>query len=104
MYVNTGLLHSGADDSHRAGQHANDGVNHLAGMSPLSGMFGDFDAAHTFCEAVTEAHAHHTARLRAHRETLTDIGGKARAVAADFTEMEKHNAATLRAVRCNSKI
>ncbi|WP_375484487.1 DUF2563 family protein [uncultured Mycobacterium sp.] len=52
MYVNTGLLHAGTDDSHRAGQHADDGANHLAGTSPVSGMFGNFDAAHTFCDAV----------------------------------------------------
>ncbi|BCQ08445.1 hypothetical protein JMUB5695_01878 [Mycobacterium heckeshornense] len=104
MYVNTGLLHSGADDFHRAGRHADDGANHLAGTTPVRGMFGDFAAAYAFCVAVTDAHTHHTARLRAHQQTLTDIGGKARAVAADFTEMEKNNAATLRAVQCSSKI
>ncbi|BBY04875.1 DUF2563 family protein [Mycobacterium noviomagense] len=104
MYVNTGLLHSGADDSHRAGQHADNGANHLAGTSPVSGMFGNFDAAHTFCDAVTRAHTDLTARLRAHKEALTDVDGRARTAAADFSEMEKHNAATWRAVRCSSEI
>ncbi|WP_375484485.1 DUF2563 family protein [uncultured Mycobacterium sp.] len=52
----------------------------------------------------TQAHTDHTARLRAHHETLIDIGGKARMAAADFSETEKHNAETLRAVRCSTEI
>jgi hypothetical protein len=104
MFVDTGLLHAGANDSHRAGLHADDGANHLAGTSPVAGMFGDFAAAHEFHEAVTQAHAHHTARLRAHQQVLSDVGDKARTAATDFSQMEDHNAATLRAVRRNSAI
>jgi hypothetical protein len=102
MFVDTGFLHAGANDSHRAGSHADDGANHLAGTSSVAGMFGDFAAAGEFHEAVTRAHTHHTARLRAHQEILSDVGDKARAAAVDFTDMEQQNAAKLRAVRCNS--
>jgi len=40
--------------------------------------------------------------LQAHQETLTAIGGKAQRAAAEFTDMEQHNAAKLRALRCSS--
>ncbi|EUA42874.1 hypothetical protein I552_7615 [Mycobacterium xenopi 3993] len=77
MFVDTGSLHSGADDSHRAGGHAGDSANHLAGTSPVAGMFGDFAAAHEFHQAVSQAHTHHTNELRGHQQTLSDVGDKA---------------------------
>jgi Protein of unknown function (DUF2563) len=66
-------------------------------------MFGDFAAAHEFHQAVTQAHAHHTTRLRAHQETLSNIGDKARTAATAFTDMEERNELKLEAVRCNLK-
>lgn len=102
MFVDTGLLHSGASDSCRASSRADDGANHLARTSPVAGMFGDFPAAHEFREAIGMARAHHATRLRAHQEILSNVGDKARTAAADFTAMEQHNAAALRAARWNS--
>ncbi|HZU49556.1 MAG TPA: DUF2563 family protein [Mycobacterium sp.] len=102
MFVDTGLLHSGADDSHRAGGHAGDGADHLASMSPAAGMFGDFAAAHEFHQAVSQAHTHHTTKLRAHQQTLSDVGDKARTAATAFTDMEDRNTVKLDAVRCTS--
>ena len=102
MFVDTGLLHSGANESHRAGGHAQDAADHLA-RGPLSpGMFGGFPAAEAFHDAVSAAHAKHVNSLHAHREALTAIGGQAHRVAAEFTNMEEHNAAKLRTVRCSS--
>ncbi|BBU24741.1 DUF2563 family protein [Mycobacterium xenopi] len=102
MFVDTGSLHSGADDSHRAGGHAGDSANHLAGTSPVAGMFGDFAAAHEFHQAVSQAHTHHTNELRGHQQTLSDVGDKARTAATAFTDMEERNTVKLDAVRCNS--
>jgi hypothetical protein len=102
MHVDTGLLHSGGDESRRAGSHADDGANHLTRTSPAAGMFGDFDAAETFHEAIAQAHTQHATTLRAHGETLNSVGDKAHTAATAFTEMDKHNAAELKAVRCNS--
>jgi hypothetical protein len=102
MFVNTALLHSGANDSHRAGWHADDGANQLVRTSPVTGIFGDFEAAHAFHEAVARSHTHHTAMLRAHQETLCNVGDKARTAAVELTDMEERNAAELRAVRCSS--
>lgn len=102
MFVDTGLLHGGASESRRAGVHADDGANHLAGTSPVSGMFGDFDDAHEFHEIVTVAHTHHAAMLRAHQEMLGNVGDKAHTAATAFTAMEERNKVALEAVRCNS--
>ena len=65
-------------------------------------MFGGFPAAEAFHDAVSAAHAKHVNSLHAHREALTAIGGQAHRVAAEFTNMEEHNAAKLRTVRCSS--
>jgi hypothetical protein len=102
MFVDTGTLHVGANDSHRAATCADDGVNYLTGTAPVAGMFGDFAAADTCYEAVTDAHTHHTSMLRAHQQILSNVGDKARTVAAAFTEMEECNASKLKSVWCNS--
>jgi hypothetical protein len=99
MFVDTGLLHSGANHSHRAGGHAQDAADHLSRGPLLSGMFGEFAAAESFYDAVTAAHAHHVKILQAHQETLTAVGANAHLAADEFTATEDHNAAKLRAVR-----
>jgi hypothetical protein len=101
MFVNTGMLRSGATESHRAGEHSEDGANHLAGAPLAAGIFGDFVAAQAFHETVAASHAHHVKTLQAHREALRDIGTKANYAAASFTEMENHNAKALRDLRCS---
>ena len=65
-------------------------------------MFGDFGAADVYHEAVSAAHAWHVERLQAHNQVLTAIGHKADQAAAQFTDMDEHNAAKLLAVQCNS--
>ena len=102
MFVNTDLLHSGADESHRAGGHAQDGADQLSRGPLMSGMFGGFPAAENFHSTVSAAHAQHLKNLQAHQQTLTDLGRKARYAATEFTDMDDRNAAKLRAVRCSS--
>ncbi|GAB7145147.1 DUF2563 family protein [Mycobacterium riyadhense] len=102
MFVDTGLLHSAGDDSHRAGEHAQDGTDRLSRGPLLSRMFGDFAAAEAFHDAVGAAQAQHVRTLRAHQEALTAVGGRARQAAAEFAEMDHGNAAKVRAVQCNS--
>ena len=97
MFVHTGLLHSGANESHHAGGHAQDAANHLSRGPLLSGMFGGFPAAEAFHDAVSAAHATHVRTLQAHQEALTAIGGKVHRAAKEFTNMEECNAA-----RCSS--
>ena len=101
MDVDTGLLHSGGNESHRAGGHAQEGASHLSRGPLMPGMFGEFAAAESFHEAVTSAQAHHVKTLQAHQETLTSVGTNAHSAANEFTDMEESNAAKLRAVRRN---
>lgn len=99
MFVDPELLHSGANESHRAGGQARDGADHLARGPLISGMFGDFAAADAFHEAVSSAHAQHVETLQAHQETLTEVGTKAHYAAREFVSMDERNASELRAVR-----
>jgi Protein of unknown function (DUF2563) len=99
MDVDTGLLHSGGNESHRAGGHAQEAANHLSRGSLMPGMFGEFAAAESFHEALAVAHAHHVKTLQAHQDTLSAVGTNAHTAAKGFTDMEERNAAQLRAVR-----
>jgi len=102
MFVDTGLLHSGGNESHRAGGYAQDAADLLSRGPLMSGMFGEFADAESFHDAVTSAHAHHVKNLQAHQETLTTTGANAHLAANTFANTEERNAAKLRAVRCSS--
>lgn len=102
MFVDTGLLHSGANESHRAGGHAHEGADRLSRGPLLSGMFGEFPTAEGFQDALHTAHAQHVKSLRAHHEGLTAVGAKAHRAGTGFTDMDERNAAKLQAVECNS--
>lgn len=99
MFVDSGLLHSGADQSHRAGEHAQDAAAQLARGPLAAGMFGDFTGAEAFHGAISAARAAHVKTLQAHHETLTALGSKAYRAAAGFTDMDERNASALRAVQ-----
>lgn len=48
MFVDVGLLHSGANESHYAGEHAHGGADQLSRGPLLSGMFGTFPSPRLF--------------------------------------------------------
>jgi hypothetical protein len=102
MFVDPALLNSGANESHRAGGHASIGADTLARGPLLSGMFGDFAAAEAFHDEVRAAHGRHIRGLHARHQGLTVIGQKAQQAAVQFTDMDESNAATLRAMPCDS--
>lgn len=102
MFVDTELLHSGGNQSHRAGGHAQDGADQLAGGTVASGMFGDFAAANAFHSAVSAAHDQHVKTLQGHSETLTGVGTKAHTAANGFTNMDKNNATEMQSLRPTS--
>jgi hypothetical protein len=102
MFVDTEWLHLGANESHRAGGHAWEGVGHLSRSPVSSGMFGDFGAADVFHQAVSLAHAGHVKTLRYHHQTLTGVGDRAHQAAAEFTAMDERNSVKLRMGQCNS--
>lgn len=96
MFVNTAKLHSGADKSYSASEHAQAGANQLSGSLPVVGMFGDFPDADDFHEALSNAHTHHVRSLQSHQERLNDVGAKAHSAASAFSAMDEHNASELR--------
>ena len=98
MFVDTELLRSGANESHRAGGHAQEGADRLARGPVMPGMFGEFAAAEEFHDAVRAAHTQHVKTLQAHQEALTEVGSKAHLAANGFANMDAHNAAAERAV------
>jgi hypothetical protein len=102
MFVDTEWLHSGANQSHRAGGHAQVAVDRLSRGPIASGMFGNFADADVFHEAVSSAHGRHVKTLQAQQETLTAVGDKARQAATAFTAMDEFTAAKLRMGQCNS--
>jgi hypothetical protein len=99
MFVNTAKLHSGADKSYAASEHAQAGADQLSGSPPVAGMFGDFADADDFHEALSNAHAQHVRSLQGHQERLNDVGTKAHSAASAFTAMDDHNASELRKLR-----
>jgi Protein of unknown function (DUF2563) len=102
MFVDPKLMHSGGNQSYRAGEHAQDAAGHLSRAPLLSGMFGGFPAADEFHDAVSEAQAQHVKTLQAHQETLAAVGAKAHRAATEFVEMDERGAAKLQAVRPTS--
>ena len=102
MFVDTGMLHSGAHLCHHASGHAQEGATQLARGPLLSGMFGQFWAAETFHEALTAAHAQHLRDSQIQHEALTALGDKANQAGAEFIRTEQSNAAQLRMLRCGS--
>jgi hypothetical protein len=98
MFVDTALLHSGARESYRASEHAQAGANHLLSATPVAGMFGAFDAAEEFHDAVTAAHGHHVKTLQSHQQNLDEVGTRAHHVASSFSAMDDDNAKALREV------
>lgn len=99
MFVDTELLRSGANESHRAGSHAQEAADRLARGPMMSGMFGEFAAAEKFHDALRTAHSQHVKTLQAHQEALSALGSKAHQAANGFTAMDARNAAAERAVR-----
>ena len=98
MFVDTELLRSGANESYRAGGHAQDAADRLSRGPVMSGMFGEFAAAEAFHDAVRFAHTQHVKTLQAHQEVLSAVGSNAHRAAAAFSAMDARNAAEERAV------
>ncbi len=65
-------------------------------------MFGDFASAEAFHGATGVIHAHHMRLLLGHRDILATVGHSAFVAATEFTSMDENNAASVRAVWCDS--
>jgi hypothetical protein len=101
MFVQPKLVHSRGTESHRAGDHAREGADHLSRGPVMAGMFGGFAAAEAFHDAVYSTRTRHVKSLQAHQEASA-IDSKAPLAATRFSDMDVRNAATMPAVRCDS--
>ena len=90
--VNTGLLHSGGDSSEFAGTAAKKAATRLTETNPAQGIFGDFDAASAFQNALTAARDVHVQRSHDHDARLRSISDKARAGAWAVTATDDSSA------------
>jgi cob(I)alamin adenosyltransferase len=97
MEVDTAHLHAGADRCRDAAGTALAAAGKLAEKKPAVGMFGDFDEAHAFHQAISAAHQDHIERLHGHHRALTDVGDKSRSAAHEFTARDASTADSLRA-------
>jgi hypothetical protein len=98
MRVEPDVLKDGANVSRNAGQIVGSGADALAQAPIPSGIFGDFDAAHTFHSSLAAGHRTHVQAMRGNHRTLTDVGDKALKAAVSFSETEASNRAAIDAV------
>ncbi|MCV7230235.1 DUF2563 family protein [Mycolicibacterium komossense] len=98
MEVHVAGLHSGANTSYDAADHADGAAATLSRTTPDSGMFGDFAAAHSFHQSLEAAHTRHVELIKKHTANLGTIGDKAHKAAAAFAEMDQDNAEKLKDV------
>jgi hypothetical protein len=84
MFVDTDLLRMGADFSRSAGIVAQRGADQLAQKRFTSGIFGDFESAHGFHNALSAAHQMHVSTMAGHRAELDGLAEKAGVAATVF--------------------
>ena len=89
MFVDTDLLHMGADYSRSAGTIANRGAVRFASTQLSTGIFGDFDAALDFHNALTTAHQTHSTAMDGHHVDLVALADKANTAAVAFVAQDE---------------
>jgi hypothetical protein len=87
----------GADFSRSAGKIAQQGAAQLASAQLRAGVFGDFEAAHSFHSALTTAHQTHVATMDSHRAGLDTLADKANAAANTFVAQDSQSSSDLTA-------
>lgn len=99
MRVDTALLRMGADFSHSAGTIVGRGAGDLASAALPAEIFGDFDAARTFHQALSQAHTTHAENMQGHQSALAKLAEKAVTAARAFTEQDRNSASTIEAAQ-----
>jgi|SRR3954451_7203227 Protein of unknown function (DUF2563) len=91
MWVEPELLHSGGDVALGAGKRVLGGAQALSAAPIGSSIFGDFDAARSFHQRLSEHRSGRVEAMHGNHRTLTDIGQKVQAGSALFTRTEEQN-------------
>jgi hypothetical protein len=91
MWVEPELLHSGGDVALSAGKRVLGGAQALSAAPIGSSIFGDFDAARSFHQRLSEHRTNRVEAMQGNHRTLTDVGQKVQAGSAWFTRTEDQN-------------
>lgn len=92
MFVDTDLLRMGADFSRSAGTIAQRGAAEYASTQVAAGIFGDFEAAHGFHQALTVAHQLNSSTMSGHHVELEGLAEKANSAATTFHAQDQQAA------------
>ena len=91
MWVEPDLLHSGGDVARGAGKRVLGGAQELSAAPIGSSIFGDFDAARSFHQRLSEHRTNRVEAMKGIHATLTDVGQKAQTASGWFTRTEQQN-------------
>ncbi|CAN5631095.1 hypothetical protein BH11ACT6_BH11ACT6_53190 [soil metagenome] len=95
VYVDFDGLRSGANTSYTAADRAYDAAGRLARVGMATSMFGDFDEAKAFQQALSDAQQRHAQIADKNCTSLGSIGDNANRARAGFIDMEERHTATL---------
>ena len=95
MFVDTDLLRIGADFSQSASVIVQRGADEFTSTQLTIGIFGDFDAAHGFHQALQRAHEEHVTTMQRHRVEFDALAQKATSAAAIFMKQDEANGSAL---------
>lgn len=97
MFVDTGLLRMGAEFSKSAGDIVKRGANEFSSTALPAGIFGDFDVAHDFHQALRSAHETQVTTMQSHYSRFEGLAEKAEVGAAAFAAQDEASKTALRA-------
>ncbi len=92
LFLSHNGLEAGAGRCDDASASASSGARILQSVVVEPGIFGDFDAAHSFHQLASEVHAHHVDKFAAHADNLTGLAGKGERAAGAFTGADEASA------------
>ena len=92
MFVDTDLLRMGAEFSRSAGTIVQRGASEFESIQLSAGIFGDFDAAQGFHQALTSAHQVHSSTMAGHHAELEGLAEKAHSAATMFRAQDEQSA------------
>ena len=95
MIVDTDLLRMGADFSQSAGAIVRRGADKFASAPVKSDVFGDFDAARRFQQALCRAHETHASTMQGHHAVFEALAGDANTAASIFQHEDEASGSAL---------
>lgn len=95
MFVDFDGLRGGANTSYTAADHAYEGATRLSRASAGTSIFGNFDEARSFQQALTDAQRRHARLAQENCTSMGAVGDKAHVATDGFIDMETRHTAKL---------